>query len=435
MAEHSNAAFSAFAFIGFLLSAIPVYWNLESWNTGTCLYIAWIGLGCLNAFINSVVWNQSVLIVAPVWCDLSTRFMVGLSVAVPAASLVINRRLYNIASMMAPSTYGEKRRGIIIDLAIGLGVPLLQMILQIVVEGHRFDIIEDVGCYPFTFDTPLAYPLVLAWPLVISLTSLGYCALTLRLIWRYSQQVNNAISFHHNLSQSRYFRLMALASIAMVFRIPLSVYSICLAAVSPISPWISWNDTHRDFGHIEQVPGVVWRSNHIEMVFIELDRWFLVLCAFIFFGLFGFADESRDQYRRTYKFIASKLGFDATQSRHDPTILDFPLPRKSPKSFKGGISLPLFSSAKRNSMQSSEHRLSSSITIEDWGNYDESFFKPPQLEPPVRPPRPPSLNLMPSVPSPKARNTLTVPKPPLHDPDAPVSARSLSVYSDRWNTS
>ena len=32
--------------------------------------MAWAGLGCLNAFINSVVWNGNVENVAPVWCDI-----------------------------------------------------------------------------------------------------------------------------------------------------------------------------------------------------------------------------------------------------------------------------------------------------------------------------------------------------------------------------
>jgi pheromone a factor receptor len=45
------------------------------------------------------------------------------------------------------------------------------MALQYIVQGHRFDIFEDVGCRPFTFNTPLAYPLVIFVPLVIGLIS------------------------------------------------------------------------------------------------------------------------------------------------------------------------------------------------------------------------------------------------------------------------
>ena len=41
-------------------------------------------------------------------------------------------------------------------------------------SGHRFDIYEEVGCYPFTYDTPLAYPLSTVWPLVIGAVSAVY---------------------------------------------------------------------------------------------------------------------------------------------------------------------------------------------------------------------------------------------------------------------
>lgn len=61
----------------------------------------------------------------------ATRFMIGTTVAIPAASLCINRRLYNIASIKAVTiSRKEKQHGIMIDLAIGLGIPILEMILR-----------------------------------------------------------------------------------------------------------------------------------------------------------------------------------------------------------------------------------------------------------------------------------------------------------------
>lgn len=86
-----NWFFSTCVFIGFVLCMIPLPWHLEglyilplphtlsdapsdiAWNTGTCLYMIWTGLACLNQFINSVAWNTGVLDKAPVWCDICTR--------------------------------------------------------------------------------------------------------------------------------------------------------------------------------------------------------------------------------------------------------------------------------------------------------------------------------------------------------------------------
>lgn len=86
--EPPNSVFSAFSFIGFLLVLVPFRWHLEcmfsgvlrllqvsdipiaAWNTGTCLYMMWAGLGSLNSFINSIAWNKTVMDKAPVWCDI-----------------------------------------------------------------------------------------------------------------------------------------------------------------------------------------------------------------------------------------------------------------------------------------------------------------------------------------------------------------------------
>ena len=61
----------------------------------------------------------------------ATKFMVGLSTAIPAASLCINRRLYRIACIrVVTATKADKRRAIMVDLAIGVGLPVLVMILR-----------------------------------------------------------------------------------------------------------------------------------------------------------------------------------------------------------------------------------------------------------------------------------------------------------------
>ena len=41
-------------------------------------------------------------------------------------------------------------------------------------QGHRFNILEDIGCIPATFNTPPAYPLVFMWPPLIGCFSFVY---------------------------------------------------------------------------------------------------------------------------------------------------------------------------------------------------------------------------------------------------------------------
>jgi pheromone a factor receptor len=62
--------FSVFAFLGFVIVCIPFPWHFQSRNTGTCMYMAWVAIGCLNQFVNSVVWAKNAINYAPVWCDI-----------------------------------------------------------------------------------------------------------------------------------------------------------------------------------------------------------------------------------------------------------------------------------------------------------------------------------------------------------------------------
>ncbi|KAG9310932.1 STE3-domain-containing protein [Chiua virens] len=305
-----NWFFSATSFIGFVLCMIPLPWHIEAWNTGTCLYMVWAGLACLNLFINSVVWNSDVIDKAPVWCDISTQIMIASAVALPAASLCINRRLYQIASVQSVTkSRAQKRRDIMIDLAIGLGLPVLQMALHTVVQSHRYVIIEEAGCFPFTLNTPASYPLVWAWPVAIGLVSASYCICTIRELAIRRAQFKEFLSANRSLSSSRYFRLMGLAGVEMLFTVPLGCWSIYInLTTSTVEPYVNWDSAHANFGTIEQVPSVVWKQDSLSVASIETSRYGAVFCALLFFVFFGFADEARKNYRLAYTSVAKRVG-------------------------------------------------------------------------------------------------------------------------------
>ncbi|KAF4611600.1 hypothetical protein D9613_004065 [Agrocybe pediades] len=366
--------FPIFAFLGFVLVLIPLPWHLQALNSGTCLFMIWTAIGCLNQFVNSVVWHGNIIDWAPIWCDISTRLTVGIAVAIPAASLCINRRLYKIATCnKATITYAEKKRAVLIDLSIGLGLPLLQMILQIIVQGHRYDIWEDIGCLPTTVNTPPAYPLSFVWPNVISLVSAVYCILTLKTFMQRRTQFSQYLSSKASISVNLYFRLMCLATTEILFTVPISSYGLYLnIAAKPIYPWKSWSDTHFDFLLIDTIPAFLWRRSSLVIMILELSRWQLVFCSFVFFGFFGFAEEARKNYRRGYKALTSKCA----SSLSLPKGKVFGL-RASSNRLKGDmgtlpsfVNAPVLSLMKRSSMESIESNTSAKFSDSTGTLYD-----------------------------------------------------------------
>ncbi|KAJ6457725.1 pheromone A receptor-domain-containing protein [Mycena sanguinolenta] len=313
-----NWVFSAFAFIGFLCSTIPLPWHLEAWNTGTCLYMIWTGLACLVFFIDSIIWNGNVLDSAPAWCDLSTHFLNGFNLAIPACSLCINRRLYQIASVQSVmKTKAEKRRAILVDLAIALGLPVLQIPLQYIVQGHRYNIFEDIGCLGETFETPVAVALYHLPPILVGCISAIYCILSIRALARQRTQfkVFLASSANANLTLNRYLRLMLLAGTDLLCTIPLGIWVLWVnVRVTGLSPWISWADTHSHFSRVQQVPGVYWRINVYDVASLETTRWVTVACALLFFAYFGFGEEAGKNYRSAFASVARKMGYSMASS-------------------------------------------------------------------------------------------------------------------------
>lgn len=140
----------------------------------------------------------------------ATRIYIGASVGIPAASLCINRRLYKIARMHAVAVTRsevrrlllvvrnlltitlQKRRAILIDSLICVAFPLVcialcegqsridhsraNVIVAYIVQGHRFNIFEIIGCFPAIYNTVPAYPLVYMWPVAIGTVSAVYCS-------------------------------------------------------------------------------------------------------------------------------------------------------------------------------------------------------------------------------------------------------------------
>ncbi|KAI0270658.1 putative fungal pheromone GPCR, STE3-type [Gloeopeniophorella convolvens] len=300
--------FPVCALLGAVLVAIPLPWHLEAWNSGTCYFMIWTSVACLNQFVNSMIWRNNALNVAPVWCDISTRIMIGSSVAIPAASMCISRRLYCIATIRAVTvTRAEKLRNIIIDTFICIVLPFVCVALAYVVQGHRFNIFEDIGCFPATVNTALAYVLVYMWPLLLGLISAVYGILSIRAFWIRQAEMKEFLANSSTMTTGRYFRLIALSMTEMSLTTPLSVFVIIFNASGEIQPWISWSNIHFDFSRVELISASLWQPDHGLAASLIITRWLVPLSAFVFFVFFGFGDEALKNYRKCYAVIYRRL--------------------------------------------------------------------------------------------------------------------------------
>ena len=119
----------------------------------------------------------------------------------------------------------------------------------------------------------------------------------------------------HNGGQ--YLRLMAISTIEILCTIPLSTFIIVYDAKLGIIPWEGWASMHSHYSEVGQIAGFIWRNTNAATS-LELFRWLLVACAFIFFALFGFAAEARENYCRLYKSLARRISASSSNPRGAP---------------------------------------------------------------------------------------------------------------------
>lgn len=68
----------------------------------------------------------------------------------------------------------QKRNHVLIDLGIGVGVPVLVMASSIAVQPHRFDVVEGYGCAMPVWTALPAIFIIPLWPIVFGVASSIY---------------------------------------------------------------------------------------------------------------------------------------------------------------------------------------------------------------------------------------------------------------------
>lgn len=206
------------AFLAAALVLVPLPWHWQARNIGTLSIIAWLFVVNMIYAINAIVWDANVNNPAPIWCDISelqnsllmlsrqtdiylaTKLIIGANTALPLATMCVCKHLALVSSKrVARLDHDDKRRRMIFDAVICFGIPLIFMALRkflgsifarlnsphgttdYIVQGHRYDIVENFGCQPATYFSVEGIIIVLLPPLVLATATLVYAG---KLFWQ-----------------------------------------------------------------------------------------------------------------------------------------------------------------------------------------------------------------------------------------------------------
>ena len=188
---------------------------------------------------------------------------------------------------------------------------------DVVVQGHRGDIIEGVGCNPTTYNVTVAYPLVYAWPPVISFIAVVYGCLAFRGFLKKRRTLDARCNSESHMDKGYYLRLMWFSLIPLLFMLPLSLYILIVNIMAGPQPWISWEDTHFNFDRFDRFPAAPLEANPVAYSTSIVNIWGNTLCWVLFIIFLGMGPAHRKQYRRWFFSFLRLVGIKPPSSPVD----------------------------------------------------------------------------------------------------------------------
>ncbi|WFD07836.1 a-factor receptor [Malassezia vespertilionis] len=289
----STVAYIFFAFIttGMLLVPSRTHWKAR--NAGTILIIGWVSAENFFDAISSIIFLDARSARAVSWCDFAgaLKYMWGTGCCM--GSLLLLRRLKIIASNR-PGTSKNPSKNLMfaIEITVGIIVPLLEVPFHVIVQGHRMDEIQGLGCFVPMYPSLLSVFLIMVYPVVVILISGAYGE-----FYRFFNPSQTG------LSRSQYLRLMALGILNVCLWFPLS-FALLIANLThlKIMPYHNWRSVHGKFNVVDFYPIEVFQQlNKTSYIILELSRWIGPVVGLAFFLFFGIKPEIWKFYYNTIK--------------------------------------------------------------------------------------------------------------------------------------
>ena len=351
----------ACAFIGVFLALITAFWNWRAGRTPTLSLIAWLFTMNVAYGANNLVWSDDVQDRAPIWCDIceyivlrrrvlylipfrtATKLIIGASMALPACNLCISKHLAMIgAGRAARLDHRDRRRIVMFDLGFCWGVPAIFMALRkspvvyfsimaeelthlpdYIVQGHRYDVIQYIGCLPTTYMSIPGIFIVYIPPLLLSLGSSVYAGTCFRRPFAApTSDILSGIALYHfvrmrrtlssilqaastSMSANQYKRLMAMSVSLMIWSTILTTFFVWANILRGVRPWVSWEYVHFGWYRVRLWPWVL--MDPLSRALALMTYWAVPLSTLISFIFLGFGEDALKGYKKIGSAIASKF--------------------------------------------------------------------------------------------------------------------------------
>ncbi|KAJ7643156.1 Rcb2.42 [Mycena polygramma] len=297
---HPELAFGAF--LASVLVLVPLPWHWRARNTTTLSMLAWLFVSNLKYAINSIIWAGRTDNIVPVWCDIVTKLDVGATTALPACCLSLALQLWRVSSS---SHTTNKKMVLMVDLGLCWVFPIIIMALHYVVQGHRFDIIEDIGCRPTTYFSIPAILLIYVPGAVVVVLTFIYSGLALRAFYLRRRTFSTFLQNKKSaFTTRRYLRVMVVTFILATWEAAVMGLVYGLTFSGPLEPYTSWADVHLGFSRVDQIPAAELPTDLL--IWTYVSWWTIPISGYSFFCSFSFGEDAAKEYGPLWRWFTCR---------------------------------------------------------------------------------------------------------------------------------
>ncbi|KAI0078449.1 fungal pheromone STE3G-protein-coupled receptor [Panus rudis PR-1116 ss-1] len=299
--------FPYIAFISAVLVLLPVPWHFRAGNVATLSMIAWLFVVNIIYGVDAAVWGNTIKPTLTVWCDITTRILIGANIALPAACMSVCIHLEAVASVrQATTSRADKTRRQIREAILCFLVPMVWMGLHFIVQGHRYDIIEGFGCRPSTYVSLPAIFLLYFPALLMSVIASVFAATA---IWHFIRRrivfARHLENSNSGLNTSRYLRLIMMAISQLFISTAATTASLVFSVKFDYRPWTNWDDVHFNFSRIDRFPALLIPPYALH--FYTALWWIIPISSVSFFIFFGFGQEAMREYSACWTWFRTRI--------------------------------------------------------------------------------------------------------------------------------
>ncbi|KAG8751844.1 a-factor receptor [Serendipita sp. 396] len=310
-------AYPIICIIATILALIPLTTHWLAGNIGAVALSLWIVGGNIMAAVNTIVWHGNLNNPHPVWGDICQAYFSVMNFGLSAGTLYVQYTLWKVARnrrlFVSPR---EKRRQKLWAVFFCYGIPLIFVVLHYIVQGHRYDLVEDLGPTPTAYPTPLTYVLYFIWDPIFCLIAIGLSIHTYSILYRHGRTMEKVFISSKKNSEKKYYRLLGMTLLISLIHFPIVLGIMLYNAIKvPTQPWISWDDTHFDFNRINYLSREIVETIPDIVTISSISYWSIALCGYTYFFFFGTGTEARRQYRVALVAVCRRFGIELPERK------------------------------------------------------------------------------------------------------------------------